>query len=190
LAHFLNLIYLVQKVNQNWYSSTMTTVNYQKHNCPIAQALVELGDQWTLLIVRDALLAGRCRFNEFRESLGISRNLLTVRLSQLCEAGILERVQITNSKRYAYVPTQKCQDLRIIILAMAKWGEKWGTDPHIHRLELREKITGHPVTVEFYQTEDGKAVDPDNVRVLRQGNGKLEDEKRSGCNLKDRNAPT
>ena len=148
----------------------MTTVNYQKHNCPIAQALVELGDQWTLLIVRDALLAGRCRFNEFRESLGISRNLLTVRLSQLCEAGILERVQITNSKRYAYVPTQKCQDLRIIILAMAKWGEKWGTDPHIHRLELREKITllGFPISRSrfFAEVAAGRVLPPKSTRFL------------------------
>ena len=150
----------------------MTTVNYQKHNCPIARALVELGDQWTLLIVRDALLAGRCRFSEFRESLGISRNLLTVRLSQLCEAGILQRVPVANSKRYAYVPTQKCQDLRIVILAMAKWGEKWGTDPDMHRLELQEKSSDRPVTVEFFQTEDGKVVDAENVRVLRQGDGK------------------
>ena len=155
----------------------MTTVNYQKHNCPIAQALAELGDQWTLLIVRDALLAGRCRFNEFQESVRISRNLLTLRLSQLCDAGILERVQIKDSKRHAYVPTEKCQDLRIIILAMAKWGEKWRTDPHIHRLELREEITGHPVTVEFYQKEDGKVVAPNNVKIFRPENEKLEEDK-------------
>lgn len=167
----------------------MTTVNYQKHDCPIARALAELGDQWTLLIVRDALLAGRCRFSEFRESLGISRNLLTVRLSQLCEAGILERVPVTNSKRHAYLPTKKCQDLRIVILAMAKWGEKWGTDPHMHRLELREKSSDLPVTVGFIQPEDGKVVAQENVRVLRQGNGKLEDDKKVGPQVERQKGP-
>lgn len=163
---------LVQKVNQIWYVSAMSTVNYQKHHCPVAQTLVELGDQWTLLIVRDALIGGLRRFNEFQESLGISRNLLTLRLAQLCDAGILERTQIAGSKRHAYVPTQKCRDLRIVILAMAKWGEKWRADPNIARLKVLEKTTGRPVTVEFFQTEDGTVVEPDNIEVIRLGNSK------------------
>ena len=147
----------------------MSTTNYQKHHCPIAQALAELGDQWTLLIVRDALIAGPRRFNEFQESLGISRNLLTLRLAQLCACGILERVPITDTKRHAYAPTQKCRDLQIVILAMAEWGEKWRTDPDIHHLEILEKSTGRPVTVQYIQTEDGKIVDPDNIEVVRHG---------------------
>lgn len=148
----------------------MSTSNYEKHHCPVAQSLVELGDQWTLLIVRDALFARRRRFNEFEESLGISRNLLTQRLAQLCDAGILERVQIEGSKRHAYVPTEKCRDLSIVILAMAKWGEKWRTDPNITHLKVREKTTGQPVTVEFFQSEDGKTVDPDNIEVIGKTN--------------------
>ena len=147
----------------------MTTVNYQKHHCPIAQALAELGDQWTLLIVRDALLLGHRRFNEFQESLGISRNLLTLRLAQLCDAGILERVRIADSKRYAYTATQKCRDLEIVILALAKWAENWATDPDIHHLEVLEKSTGRPVAVEFFQSEDGRTVQPDDIEVVRHG---------------------
>jgi DNA-binding HxlR family transcriptional regulator len=34
-------------------------------NCSVAQALEQLGDWWTLLIVRDALL-GATRFQHFR----------------------------------------------------------------------------------------------------------------------------
>lgn len=159
----------------------MTTVNYQKHHCPVSQALAELGDQWTLLIVRDVLLLGQRRFNEFQESIGISRNLLTRRLVQLCDVGILERTRIPSSKRHAYAPTQKCRDLEIVIMALATWGGKWGTDPQIHHLELREESTGRLVTVEFVETEDGRVVDADNVKVLHQGNGKLEDYKKVGC---------
>jgi DNA-binding HxlR family transcriptional regulator len=150
----------------------MTTANYQKHHCPIAQAMAELGDQWTLLIVRDALLAGRCRFSEFQESLGISRNLLTLRLTQLCDTGILERVPIAGSKRHAYVPTPKCRALRVVILAMAEWAAKWANDPHIHRLDVLEKITGRPVTVGFFRMEDGGIVEPDAVDIVRHGNYK------------------
>ncbi|MFD2856642.1 winged helix-turn-helix transcriptional regulator [Seohaeicola zhoushanensis] len=101
----------------------MSTANYAKHLCPIAQALVDLGDQWTLLIVRDALSQKQVRFNELQENLGISRNLLTRRLNQLCEAGILEKVAVEGSKRFAYEPTEKCRDLRLVIHAMARWGE-------------------------------------------------------------------
>lgn len=159
----------------------MTTVNYQKHHCPVSQALAELGDQWTLLIVRDVLLLGQRRFNEFQESIGISRNLLTRRLVQLCDAGILERIRIPDSKRHAYAPTQKCRDIEIVVMALAKWGEKWAADPHTHHLELREKATGHPVSVEFFQTEDGKVVAPDNVTVLYQGNEKRKNNKNVGA---------
>ncbi len=148
----------------------MSKSNYEKHHCPVAQSLAELGDQWTLLIVRDALFAERRRFNEFEASLGISRNLLTLRLAQLCDAGILERVPIEGSKRYAYVPTEKCRDLGIVILALAKWGEKWRTDPNITHLNVQEKTTGQPVTVEFFQSEDGKTVEPDNIEVIAQKN--------------------
>ncbi len=150
----------------------MTTANYQKHHCPIAQAMAELGDQWTLLIVRDALLAGRSRFSEFQESLGISRNLLTLRLTKLCDAGIFERVPIAGSKRHAYVPTQKCRALRVVILAMGEWAEKWANDPHIHHLDVLEKTTGQPVTVGFFRREDGTIVEPDAVDIVRHGNQK------------------
>lgn len=146
----------------------MTTLNYQKHHCPIAQALAELGDQWTLLIVRDALLLGRRRFSDLQESLGISRNLLSLRLAQLCDAGILERVRIADSKRQAYAPTKKCRDLDVVILALAKWAEKWATNPDIHRLDVLEKSTGRPVAVGFCRTEDGRTVEPDDIAIVRQ----------------------
>jgi DNA-binding HxlR family transcriptional regulator len=44
--------------------------------CSIARAIDELGDGWTLLLVRDASLGAR-RFDDFQRSLGIGRNILT-----------------------------------------------------------------------------------------------------------------
>ena len=41
----------------------MTTRNYECHNCPIAKTLAAVGDQWTLMIVRDAF-RGRRRLQE------------------------------------------------------------------------------------------------------------------------------
>ncbi|MFC4668768.1 winged helix-turn-helix transcriptional regulator [Seohaeicola nanhaiensis] len=146
----------------------MSTANYEKHLCPVAQALVDLGDQWTLLIVRDALSQKQIRFNELQESLGISRNLLTRRLIQLCEAGLLTRVAVEGSKRMAYEATEKCRDLRLVILAMAQWGEKWRPDPRLTRVETTEKTTGKPVRLTFARVEDGAPVDLSGVRVTRR----------------------
>ncbi|MCB1340084.1 MAG: helix-turn-helix transcriptional regulator [Pseudooceanicola sp.] len=145
----------------------MSTSTYEKHLCPVAQALVDLGDQWTLLIVRDALSQKQIRFNELQESLGISRNLLTRRLVQLVEAGILERVGVEGSKRLAYQPTDKCRDLRLVILAMASWGEKWRPDPRLTRVETTRKSTGAPVELAFVDP-DGARVPLSDVRVTRR----------------------
>lgn len=145
----------------------MSTSNYEKHLCPVAQALVDLGDQWTLLIVRDALSQKHIRFNELQESLGISRNLLTRRLTQLCEAGILEKAEVEGSKRQAYMPTEKCRDLRLVILAMARWGEKWRPDPRLTRVETTQKSTGAPVELSFVSPE-GARVPLSDVRVTRR----------------------
>ena len=51
----------------------------EKADCPIARALDVLGDWWSLLIIRDALLGVR-RFGEFQKNLGCAKNILAVRL--------------------------------------------------------------------------------------------------------------
>ena len=57
--------------------------------CPIARALDHIGDRWTLLILRD-LHAGPARFSELQAGLkGIASNLLTGRLQQLQEDGLI-----------------------------------------------------------------------------------------------------
>src|ERR1700759_5761601 len=47
-------------------------------DCPIARALDAIGDWWSLLIIRDALL-GRRRFGEFQKRLGLAKSILAVR---------------------------------------------------------------------------------------------------------------
>ena len=61
----------------------------EQAECPIARSLDALGDWWSLLIIRDALLGLR-RFSEFQKNLGMAKNILTVRLRALVEHGILK----------------------------------------------------------------------------------------------------
>ncbi|HEU5212431.1 MAG TPA: helix-turn-helix domain-containing protein [Gaiellaceae bacterium] len=117
--------------------------DYDGQNCSIARTLEIVGERWTLLIVRDAYL-GRRRFDEFQESLGISRNVLAERLKRLVDDGILERVPYQeHPARYEYRLTQKGRDLRVALTALRQWGDTYISEkpPTL----LRSKADKRPV---------------------------------------------
>ncbi len=73
--------------------------------CPVAKASELISERWTLLIIRELVL-GTCRFNEFQRALSrISPTLLTKRLNQLLEAGLLVRKSQQGRKGYEYYLT-------------------------------------------------------------------------------------
>ena len=116
--------------------------DYDGQNCSIARTLAIVGERWTLLIVRDAYL-GRRRFEEFHESLGISRNVLTERLTRLVDEEILERSPLPGaSDALEYRLTQKGRDLRIALTALRQWGDTYVSEkpPTL----LRRRPTGGP----------------------------------------------
>jgi DNA-binding HxlR family transcriptional regulator len=99
--------------------------DYEGQNCSIARALEVVGERWTLLIVRDAFLGVR-RFDQFQESLGIARNVLTDRLNRLVDEGILERVRYSERpERFEYRLTQKGRDLQLALAGLRQWGDKY-----------------------------------------------------------------
>jgi DNA-binding HxlR family transcriptional regulator len=99
--------------------------DYEGQNCSIARALEVVGERWTLLIVRDAF-AGLRRFEEFQNSLGIARNVLSERLNRLVEEGILERVAYSQHPvRYEYRLTTKGRDLNVALTGLMQWGDKY-----------------------------------------------------------------
>jgi DNA-binding HxlR family transcriptional regulator len=98
---------------------------YQGQNCSIARALEIVGERWTLLIIRDAF-HGLRRFDQFQESLGIARNVLTDRLNWLVDEGILERVRYCERpRRHEYQLTGKGRDLILPLAAFRQWGDKY-----------------------------------------------------------------
>jgi len=99
--------------------------DYADQNCSIARALEVVGERWTLLIVRDAFL-GLTRFDQFQESLGIARNVLTERLNRLVDEGVLERVRYNDRpERYEYRLTDKGQELRLALAGLRQWGDTY-----------------------------------------------------------------
>jgi DNA-binding HxlR family transcriptional regulator len=86
--------------------------------CPIVRAVEVLGDRWTLLIVRD-MLTGATRFNELSRGLpGLSRALLSRRLRQLVNAGLITRTDD------GYALTSAGEDLRPLVFGLADWGAR------------------------------------------------------------------
>jgi DNA-binding HxlR family transcriptional regulator len=113
--------------------------DYDGQNCSIARALEVVGERWTLLIVRDAFLGVR-RFEEFQESLGIARNVLTDRLNRLVDEEILERVPYSE-RRYEYRLTKKGRDLDIALAGLRQWGDKYISEkpPTVLRRKVDKK---------------------------------------------------
>ncbi|MEU8897053.1 helix-turn-helix domain-containing protein [Nocardia sp. NPDC048505] len=93
--------------------------------CTVARTVDLLGDWWTPLILREAFYGSR-RFEEFERTLGLSRNVLTQRLTRLTEEGLLERVRYQERPpRFEYRLTGKGRDFFPVIAAMMRWGDRW-----------------------------------------------------------------
>ncbi len=99
---------------------------FDRSHCPITCALDNLGDKWTLLIIRDLLL-GKKRYQELMSSPEkIATNILADRLKKLEAAGIvMQHIYQQKPVRYEYFLTKKGEDLKPVLEALITWGRKY-----------------------------------------------------------------
>ncbi len=84
-----------------------------------------VGEGWNLLIVRD-IARGRHRFDQLAVELGISRKVLTERLTQLMAHGVLDREPYQQGPtRYAYRLTERGRALLPVLVALQDWGDRY-----------------------------------------------------------------
>lgn len=94
--------------------------------CALAYALDVVGDRWTLLIIRE-LLTGPRRFKDLSDGLpGISTNLLSERLKNLEQQGLLSRrVLPPPAGSTVYELTSRGQALEKAVLELGRWGSQF-----------------------------------------------------------------
>ncbi|MDH6182221.1 DNA-binding HxlR family transcriptional regulator [Microbacteriaceae bacterium SG_E_30_P1] len=136
----------------------MDAAEFNAH-CSIARSLEVVGEKWTLLILREAF-RGRTRFSEFREALGVARDILSARLAVLVEHGVLSKRAYRDEnarEREEYVLTDAGRDLRPVLAALTEWGDAHRGLPQGPTARFIETATGQPVRLAFV-AEDGREV--------------------------------
>lgn len=93
--------------------------------CPVAMAAEVLGTRWTLLVLRE-LLCGSTRFNQLRRGVPrMSPALLSRRLTELEEHGVITRSRDADSGVPVYRLTQAGEELGPLIMSLGSWGQRW-----------------------------------------------------------------
>src|SRR5215813_8991689 len=99
--------------------------------CSVAKALDVVGDRWTLLIIRELLTQGPCRYTDLKNGLpGIATNLLSDRLRDLESAGLVRREEAAPPiATTLFHLTDTGAELQPVLSALAGWGLRYMTVP-------------------------------------------------------------
>ncbi|MCE4225106.1 helix-turn-helix transcriptional regulator [Methylobacterium sp. C25] len=142
----------------------MQRTSFDQMPCPVARSLEEVGEWWSILILRDAYY-GLTRFDQFAQSLGIAPNMLTRRLKGLCEAGLLERrLYQERPPRHEYVLTDKGRDFRPVLWTLFAWGNRH-LAPEGESVVLTDPETGDAIEPMVVDARTGRPL-AKGVRVV------------------------
>jgi DNA-binding HxlR family transcriptional regulator len=136
----------------------MRRTRLDDRDCSIAKTVDAVGDPWTLLIVRDALL-GVARFEDLQRRLGTPRATLANRLAQLVQIDVLRK-----DDDGSYHLTDKGRALRPVLITMMQWGDHWVRDDE-PPTRLIEVGTGRNIRPVLVDSETGTPIDQLQVRA-------------------------
>jgi DNA-binding HxlR family transcriptional regulator len=92
--------------------------------CPIAKACEVLGPRWTMPILAE-MSCGTTRFNDLRGGMPrISPSLLSKRLREMEDLGLIERVIDKGSGTVDYMRTPRAVELHPILVALGNWAQR------------------------------------------------------------------
>jgi DNA-binding HxlR family transcriptional regulator len=141
--------------------------------CSVAKALDVVGDRWTLLIIRELLIRGACRYTDLKNGLpGIATNLLADRIRELEAAGLVRREEAPPPVATTLVHlTEAGAELEPVVKALGCWGIRYMSEPadtdefrsqwfaYPAELFLRDRDPGGPpASIELRATASDPAV--------------------------------
>jgi DNA-binding HxlR family transcriptional regulator len=138
--------------------------------CGVARALDVVGQRWALLVVRELLL-GPKRFRDLVRGLpSMSQNVLSQRLRELEEAGIVRRFLAgppVGGQVYDLTPSGAA--LEVVLVALGRWGRARPLPPHgamsIDALLLALRTTFDPALAADLAVEVDLRIEDDRVTV-------------------------
>ncbi len=131
----------------------MTQASYGQF-CPVAMAAEVLCTRWTVVVLRE-MIAGSTRFNDLRRGVPrMSPALLSQRLKDLEQAGVVSRVKVGGEHGvFEYQLTRSGRDLRPLIEGFGVWGQRWvekkitlkQLDPQLLMWDMRRNLVPAPL---------------------------------------------
>ncbi|WP_304352182.1 helix-turn-helix domain-containing protein [Comamonas testosteroni] len=145
----------------------MRAKGFEGMTCSVADVMGALGDRWGVLIMRDLLL-GLARYDDLKQSTGVTNATLSDRLRSLEAAGLIERRKYQSKPdRYEYVLTERGQDISLVMQAFVQVGDHWNVGNLAGPpLQFVNKQTGHPVKLAVIDSQLGKPVEARDITVI------------------------
>jgi len=147
----------------------MQRKSFADMECNIARSVEEVGDGWSLMILRNALLGAK-RFQDFEQQLDAPPTTLARRLQSLTERGFfVRRSYESRPPREEYELTDKGLDFLPVLLSLAAWGGRW-LSPEGAPLELIDLETNRAIEPTVVDSNTGRCLTAGRVGV-RPGPG-------------------
>ena len=121
--------------------------------CPVAMAAEIVCSRWTALVVRE-LLSGSTRFNDLRRGVPLmSPTLLSKRLKELEQAGVIVVAPTAQRGVVEYKLTPAGEELRPVVMSLGTWGQRWiesslslkNLDPSLLMWDMRRNLDPTPL---------------------------------------------
>ncbi len=158
--------------------------------CAVAKALDVVGDRWTMLIIRELILRGACRYTDIREGLpGVATNLLADRLRELERTGIITRREAPPPiAATLFELTARGRALEPVLHELGRWGvpymsegpragdefrSRWLTWP-VETFLADHEPQAPPVTIALYVGEQPMVIEASGGQVCARA-GEAED---------------
>jgi len=134
--------------------------------CSIAGVMAAIGDRWGLLILRD-LVFGLSRYDDFRQSSGVTNATLSDRLKHLEANGLVERrLYQTNPERFEYLLTQKGRHIAPVMVLLAQIGDRMDVSgASAPPMKFVNRKTGADIGWSFIDQNTGESLSGQDIAI-------------------------